>query len=98
MAPEGFIQTFINKFETHKRKGWRNGQTGFIFTYNWGTDEGCHALQQGHIGVIDNGDKDNDFIDINNNDTFDGDADGDLDGDLEKEEKAKCIGEGVSTK
>ena len=50
------------------------------------------------IGVIDNGDKDNDFIDIDDNDTFDGDADGDLDGDLEKEEKAKCIGEGVSTK
>ena len=30
-------------------------------------------------------------------DAFD-DGDDDLDGDLEKEEKAKCIGEGVSTK
>ena len=30
-------------------------------------------------------------------DTFD-DADDDLDGNLEKEEKAKCIGEVVSTK
>ena len=65
-------------------------------------------------GVIDNCKYDDDYIkdddfDIGDGDTFDGDVgrdvDGDLDGDdneldgnLEKEEKAKCIGEGISTK
>ena len=47
--------------------------------------------------VIDNGrnyyddDAFDDAFDVNN-------GDDDLDGNLEKEEKAKCIGEGVSTK